>query len=517
MQRLEAEKLVKSDGSRPAAPLALIDRHLPLWRLVLILALPVLAQHFLHLAVSVSDRLLAGHFLGLTAEQRQASAAARARAVGLAADHSLAGLTSAAGLLVEADRTVARPVAYQAAQTTAGYLQWFIGSFTVLVSAGSTALVARFVGGHDRAGASHATNQSLLLAALFGAAGSAAGLIWIRELVGLLQLRGDAADLAADYLRPLLWTLTLQMIEVVGIACLIGAGDTLTGMWVMSGVALANLPLAWGFFNGWGPLPELGFVGISTGTAVSHSLGCLAILIILAIGRSGLRISLPRLWPNGGLIRRLLRVSLPAGLDSLSVAVCQFWFLSIINRLGDNAASAAHGHALQWEGLGYLSGAAFQAAAMTLVSQNLGANRPEMAARSGWTAFALGCGVMCVMGLVFYVLAEPMLRVFSPHTEQAAVVIQGVPVLRLVAFAMPAVASTIIFTGALRGAGDTRVPVLFTWFGFLGVRIPLAYWFTQSLGWGLLGAWWAMFADLMVRGLLFLFRFASGRWKSIKV
>ena len=51
----------------------------------------------------------------------------------------------------------------------------------------------------------------------------------------------------------------------------------------------------------------------------------------------------------------------------------------------------------------------------------------------------------------------------------------GVPVLRLIAFAMPALASTMIFTAALRGAGDTRVPVLFTWVGFLAFRIPLAY------------------------------------------
>ena len=51
----------------------------------------------------------------------------------------------------------------------------------------------------------------------------------------------------------------------------------------------------------------------------------------------------------------------------------------------------------------------------------------------------------------------------------------GVPVLRLIAVAMPALASQIVFTSALRGAGDTRVPVLISWFGFLGVRIPLAF------------------------------------------
>jgi Na+-driven multidrug efflux pump len=213
----------------------------------------------------------------------------------------------------------------------------------------------------------------------------------------------------------------------------------------------------------------------------------------------------------------LLRVGVPAGLDSLSLVLGQLWFLSIINRLGDEASSA-HGIALQWESLGYLSGSAFGTAAMTLVGQNLGARRPDEAARSGWTAFRLGCGVMSTMGLIFFVLAPEMFLLFCPQEEKRGVIAVGVPVLRLVAFAMPALASSIIFTQALRGAGDTRMPLLFTWIGFLLVRIPLAYLLTSDLvGLGLLGAWLAMFADLLVRGGFFMARFAGGRWQRIKV
>ena len=105
----------------------------------------------------------------------------------------------------------------------------------------------------------------------------------------------------------------------------------------------------------------------------------------------------------------------------------------------------------------------------------------------------------------------------------------GVPVLRLIAFAMPPLACTIIFTAALRGAGDTRVPVLFTLTGFFLIRIPLAYALTAErldlgpLGeWpggnlGLMGAWLAMFTDVFVRGAFFLYRFAGGRWQRIEV
>jgi Na+-driven multidrug efflux pump len=166
---------------------------------------------------------------------------------------------------------------------------------------------------------------------------------------------------------------------------------------------------------------------------------------------------------------------------------------------------------------------------MTLVGQNLGAGRLEQASRGGWLAFGLGAAVMSFMGIVFFVLAPEMFRLFCPHPEQAPIIEQGVPLLRLVAFAMPALACTIIFTNALRGAGDTRVPVLFTWIGFFAIRIPLTY--VLALpgvdlgplgyvpGWdlGLMGAWWAMFADLLARGVFFLLRFAAGQWRAVRV
>ncbi|HZT79484.1 MAG TPA: MATE family efflux transporter [Gemmataceae bacterium] len=461
----------------------------PLWRLVLGLAWPVLLQQFLVLTVGLSDRLLAGRFQP-----------------GDPADH----------------------VAYQAAQTTAAYLSWVISSFAVLATVGSTALVARFVGAGDRAAAVRAANQSILLAAALGLLGTAVGLAGTDPLLALLQLHGKAAAFAADYLRPLFLALTAYVVLAAGNACLVGAGDTRTGLCVLGGVALLNVPLAWGFFHGVGPLPGQGFAGIAVGTATANVLGALAVLTVLARGRAGLRLRLPLLRPDWPLLWRLLRVSVPAGIDSLSVAACQLWFLSIVNHL-PYAESSAHGIALGWEAMSYLSGYAFGMAAMALVGQFLGAGRPRQAARAGWTAFGMGCAVMCLMGAVFYALAPQMFGLFCPDPEQRPVIAAGVPVLRLVALAMPALACSIVFTPALRGAGDTRVPVLFTWTGFLGVRIPLAYFLTLAevplgplgtwpgLGWGLQGAWTAMVADVIVRGLFFLYRFASGRWQRIEV
>jgi Na+-driven multidrug efflux pump len=233
------------------------------------------------------------------------------------------------------------------------------------------------------------------------------------------------------------------------------------------------------------------------------------------------------LAPDFGLIYRLLRVSIPASIDTLSISLCQLWFLTLVTALGDVAA-AAHGTAIRCESLGYMSGYAFATAAAALVGQNLGARQPKQAAHVAWVALGLGCVVMSCMGALFFTFAEQMFHFFSPHKHQQPIVDAGVPILRLVAFAMPPLSSIIVLTGALRGAGDTRFPILLTWIGFLAIRMPLAYLLTRSvidLGWvqvhgwdmGLIGAWIAMFADLTIRGVLFLGRFIGGKWQTVRV
>jgi Na+-driven multidrug efflux pump len=245
-------------------------------------------------------------------------------------------------------------------------------------------------------------------------------------------------------------------------------------------------------------------------------IGGVAVVVILGRGRAGLRLHLSLLWPDWQRLRRLLRISVPAGFDSLLVAVGQLCFLGLVNRLGDVEATA-HGHALRWEALAYLAGTAFGTAAMAMVGQNLGAGSPGEAARSGWSAFWLCSLVMSICGLGFVVLAPAMFALFCPRPEQRPVIEMGVPVLRFIALAMVPLAATIVFTAALRGAGDVRVPVLFTLVGFFVIRLPLAYWLTGPMNLGLMGAWIAMAIDVFARGAFLVWRFAGGRWRGMVV
>jgi len=470
-------------------PPDLVSGDRPTWRLVLRLAWPVLVQQFLILSVGLYDQFLAGN---------------------------------------NAPNDPNLHIGYQAAQTTANYIAWFISSCAALVSVGATALVARFVGGGDLPSAVRTTNQSILLAVVIGIAGTPLLLAILPWGVHVMGLQGETAESAVRFLRPILTLITCQLVTQAGIACLVGAGDTRTGPVVLSGVAILNIPLAWACFHGFGPIPEMDFFGIGVGTALSHTAGCFAVLVVLSRGRYGLILRPRLLLPDLRLIYRLLRISVPACVDTLSIGLFQLWFLTLVTALGD-VASAAHGTAIRCEGMGYLSGQAFATAAAALVGQNLGARKPQAAAHAAWVALGLGCVTMTIMGILFFIFAPDLFRVFSPHTHQQPIVDAGVPVLRLVAFAMPPLSAIIVLTGALRGAGDTRFPILLTWIGFLVIRMPLAYLLTRSVvdlgslgtltGWnlGLMGAWIAMFVDLTIRGILFLWRFVSGRWMMVRV
>lgn len=414
-----------------------------------------------------------------------------------------------------------------AAMNLMAYVLWLLYGLFSFVAIGATALVARAVGAGDREGASRVANQAFVVGIVFAVVAVLVGWLGADWIVGRLQLEGESAVLAARFLRFVLPVLPMVMFDAVGIACLRGAGDMIAGLAVMAVVNLVNVAVAWSLVLGLGPLPRLGWDGLAIGTACGYLVGGMLVLMLLAKGRSGLQLRPRWLRPDGALIRRLLRVGVPGGLDTLLVIGCQLWFVAIVNRLGDVAA-AAHGIAIRVESLGYLPGLAFQLAATTLAGQFLGAGDPRRAGRAVWTTSAVGGGVMCLAGVLFFTQAQGLIDLFL-RAGQDQIALLAVPLLRTVALAMPFLAMSMILTGALRGAGDTVWPLAFSLIGFLGVRIPLAYWLAfpelylpgsgPIAGWnlGVLGAWYAMAADLAVRGALVAARFAHGGWKQTKV
>jgi putative MATE family efflux protein len=453
------------------------------WPLVR-LALPVLAGHLLDMMVGFTDTWLTGNYL-------------------------------------------ATPQ-HLAAMNLVAYLLWLMVSLFSLVSIGTTALVARFVGAEDWQLARHAANQAMFLGALFCVLPLVLVAVIGRPLVGSLGLHDDAAALALRYLWLVLPAVPAIMLEQVGTAALRGAGDTVTGMIAMIVTNAVDIFASFALVRGMGAIPALGWDGLAIGTTIGYYAGGLIILGRLIRGRAGLKIERRLLRPDSSLARRLLRISLPGGVDILSMIGCHLVFVRIVNALG-NVPAAAHGIAIKIESLSFMPGAAFQIAAATMVGQLLGAGQSRRAAHTIYVACATTGAIMCTIGVALFLAADWLGAQFV-SAEQAAIGTQAAELVRIVCLSQPALAVLMVLTGAMRGAGDTRWPLAFTFVGFLVVRIPLGLalaWSDVALPWsgetialfdlGIRGAWYAMVIDLYVRCGMAIGRFLHGGWKKIEV
>src|SRR3990172_1168148 len=181
-------------------------------RPMLRLTMPVLAEQVLHLLVGFTDMWLTGNLLG--------------------------------------------DDAYVAAMALMIYALWLIANLFAFVSLGATAMTARFVGAGDRALANRVMNQSITAGAIWTAILMLVSLPLAGHFVAFMGLTGTAADAAERYLTIELSVMPAVMIERVGIACLRGAGDTVSGLVVMGIVNIINMAASYGLAAGLGPPPQ---------------------------------------------------------------------------------------------------------------------------------------------------------------------------------------------------------------------------------------------------------------------
>lgn len=416
----------------------------------------------------------------------------------------------------------------RAAMTVAGYVGWLLPSLFAAISIGATALVSRRVGAGSIKGAALIANQAALLGVILAAIITLAFALGSTSLVAVLGLAGESADLAIRYFTILTPAIPAIMVSEVAVACLRGAGDTVTGFIAKTIVNFVNILVSstlvvWG--EAWGISP---WSGIAIGTAVAHWTGAILLFAVLVRGRSGLFLRWRWMRPHRRSLRRLLVIGVPGGFDILAILFCHFVYLGIINTLGD-AAAAAHGLGVQIEGLAYMPGAAFQVAAATLCGQNLGAGRPDRAVRSVVTALSAGMFVMGAAAVAFFFAGGWLAALFTGDVADPTVQQTG-DLLRIGALAIVPLSIAMVLSGALRGAGDTRLLMVITLIGFVGLRIPLACFLAWNevpvplssyviTGWGMgvFGAWWAMFAEVLLRSVMIGFRFWQGRWKTLRV
>jgi putative MATE family efflux protein len=458
---------------RHETPPPIADTNTALMRQLLALALPVLAENVLHMMVGLNDTYLANHL------PREAASAG-------------------------------------AAVGTITYFLWFMGLIVGSVGTGATALISRARGSRHRSLANSVCGQSMAMALILGVVMGAAMYLAAGPVIGCTGLGGTAPPLALSYLRMLSVTLPFMFAMLIASACLRGDGDTLSPAIIMIIVDAINMLCSFALCRGWWGLPVMGFNGIALGTIIAYVAGGVLQFLLLLRGRPTMRLHLHRLWPHWNTLKRLFRIGIPAGTEGLVNWLANFGVIRVINGIDPtNVMPNAHMNTIRLESVSFMTGMAFGTAAATMVGISLGMKSPARAIRSTWLAYAIGGGAMTLFGILFITVGHYPAAWLSPDNPQIAELTTRC--LRITGCIQSGFAAYIIFSGALRGAGDTFVVMVISLatvivLRFAGVLVVGA-WLHQ----GLAAIWVVLATELFLRGLLALGRFQQGGWRRIRV
>lgn len=395
----------------------------------------------------------------------------------------------------------------------AAYILWAINLIQMALGVGSTAIISRAIGARHRGLAHAVLGQSLTLAVIAGCVTMLTLYTFAPQLASFISLEGDSLAFATLFLRTVCFATPLSGLLFVGAACLRGSGDVVTPFRVMVVVNLVNVATSGLLVFGPAPLGGHGIAGIAMGTLVAWTLGGTLMATALLRHWGGLKLHWRRLTLDRALAARILRLAIPNFLDSLGTWVGQFLVLWVVGKVGvkfpETPAVAAHIVTVRVEAISYLPGTAMGIAAATLCGQYLGLGDPVRARQAVRLCWYIGMGIMGVMGLVFVAIPEVLMRVM---TDKPVLLEAAAPLLRICGPIEVFFATHIILSMAMRGAGDTRVPMLLGYFCVYCVRLPLAWLLGLHLGLGIRGVWYALCGELVLRGLIFHARFRQGGW-----
>ncbi len=394
-----------------------------------------------------------------------------------------------------------------AAVTTGNRIFFILQALLMAVTAGTTALVARAWGAGDRDEAERVTRASLALCAGIALAVSLPALFFSHPLASVFRLDAHTIDLAAEFIR---WLAPFQIAFAVHFAlgaALRAAGDTRTPLAIGALTNVVNVVLVYGLVFGLFGMPQLGVTGAAIANGVAFTVGALVFVLLWWRGKLVLRAGASGSWERAR-VSRILDIGYPAGLEQLVWQGGFLVFLWIVSLYG-TAPYAAYGIGVTILSFSFLVGFGFSIAASTLVGQNLGADDPDGATRSGWRALRLALVAQSAFGLVIVLLAEPLARFMIDDPEVVRLTVVFIYILGSV---QPLMAIEYAMGGALRGAGDTRFPLIAVFSGLIGARVTLAILFA----WRGLAVEWifaALIADYIVKAILLTLRFRSGRWQ----
>lgn len=388
-----------------------------------------------------------------------------------------------------------------------------IFSIALGLSMAATATVARRIGEKDSEGAAIAAVQAIICGVVTALALGAAGACLAPQLLGLMHAEPGVIRTGSRYAAIVLGgNLCVVMLFLIN-GIFRGAGDAAIAMRTLWLSNLVNMALDPCFIYGFARFPRLGVTGAAVATTTGRSIGMLYQIYSLTNGRGRVTVARRHLRLDWPVMRRLLRVAW-TGMAQYFVSTASWISLTRINAMFGSAAVAGYTLAFRVILFAILPSWGISAAAATLVGQNLGAKKPDRAARSVWLAGGYNMAFLTLVGIGFFTFAGPIVAAFTGDGTLAAIAAEC---LRTVSLGYPVYAWGMVMEQAFNGAGDTVTPTWINLGCYWMLQIPLAWHLARSAGLGPRGVYVAIPIAETVVAAVGMALFRRGKWKEVKV
>jgi len=407
----------------------------------------------------------------------------------------------------------------QAALIPSLIIVWLFGGSLGAISVGAQALTGRRYAEGDFKGAGSVLTNAAFFCLAAGLIFSLLGYVTLPLILGTMIKSPAVLKIAIGYSRWRLLGVISMSMTMSTKAFFDGLGRTQVHLVAAIVMNFFNVIFCYAFIFGRFGAPRLGPEGAGLSAFIATWIGLAIMLIYIA-----------RLSPSYGAFKRehlsrdvtwsILKLSIPAALATIVMMVGFGFFESIVNKLDLPGAEAVNGAAttdiITILNLTFTACIAFGTATATLVSQSLGARRPEDAVKFGWASVRLGIVIFSVVGLLEGVFFTHHIVRFISHQSHEVQQVSILP-LRMVGAVTPIIAVAMILSEALFGAGNPRFVAIAQFILIFGCLVPLAHVCAITLHMGLLGIWVATCVYVTLAAITMAWKFRQGAWKNIKL
>lgn len=352
--------------------------------------------------------------------------------------------------------------ALAAVGATGSLINLIVGFFMGLAS-GATVIVSQYYGARNEQSVSHTVHTAMAFALAAGLMLTFVGYAVSPSLLRLMGTPEDIMPYATTYIRIYFVGMIPMLIYNIGSGILRAIGDSRRPLYFLIASCMVNIVLDVLLVLGL----NMGVAGAAWATTISQFFSAVLVLTTLLRSQTSYQLHVKKIRFHGMIMKDMVRIGLPAGLQSVMYSLSNVIIQSTVNSFGTDVIAA-------WTAFGKLDAvfwmiiSAFGISITTFVGQNFGAHKYDRMKKSVHTCLAMSFGASLIIISVMLLLGKPLYGMF---TSEEHVLELGMQILRQLAPFWLTYVCIEIYSGALRGAGDSLLPTVFTLVGVCLLRV----------------------------------------------